>query len=101
MFGSCIDYVESARYKLLCDSVFGEDNFLADIAWEKRYTRSNNAKKFYSLKDTIVCYRTSSELDLVKEVRTEKSKDNYSNPDNDFRGAWISSSYVNPATKEQ
>ena len=96
-----IDYVEVSRLRLICDGVFGTENFLADIAWEKRYTRSNNAKRFYSLKDTVLSYRVSEDLNVIREARTEKSKSNYSNPDNDPRGPWISSSYVNPATKEQ
>ena len=96
-----IDYVEVSRLRLICDDIFGAENFLADIAWEKRYTRSNNAKRFYSLKDTVLSYRVSEALNVLREVRTDKSKSNYSNPDNDPRGPWISSSYVNPATKEQ
>ena len=101
IFSATIDYVEVSRLRLLLDEIFGSQNFLADIAWEKRYTRSNNAKCFYSLKDTVLCYRSSIMLDTVKEPRTEKSKTNYLNPDEDPRGPWISSSYVNPATKEQ
>ena len=96
-----VDYVEVSRLRLICDGVFGAENFLADIAWEKRYTRSNNAKRFYSLKDTVLSYRVSEALNVIRETRTDKSKSNYSNPDNDPRGPWISSSYVNPATKEQ
>jgi adenine-specific DNA-methyltransferase len=96
-----IDFVEVSNLRLLCDTVFGADKFLADIAWEKRYTRSNNAKLFYSLKDTILCYRASDEVSLLREDRSDKSKNNYTNPDKDPRGPWISSSYVNPATKDQ
>ena len=96
-----VDYVEVSRLRLICDGVFGAENFLADVAWEKRYTRSNNAKRFYSLKDTVLSYRVSDALNVIREARTNKSKSNYSNPDNDPRGPWISSSYVNPATKEQ
>ncbi|MGH9697809.1 MAG: site-specific DNA-methyltransferase, partial [Bryobacteraceae bacterium] len=96
-----VDYVEVSRLRLLCDAVLGGSNFLADIAWEKRYTRSNNAKRFYSLKDTVLCYRASERLDFIRESRSEKSKANYANPDKDPRGPWISSSYVNPATKEE
>ena len=96
-----IDFVEVSKLRLLCDSVFGTDNFLADVAWEKRYTRSNNAKRFYSLKDTLLCYRASEALDVIREARSDKSKSNYTNPDDDPRGPWISSSYVNPATKAQ
>lgn len=96
-----IDSVEVAKLRLLCDTIFGEDNFLADVSWEKRYTRSNNAKKFYSLKDTVMSYRKGEMLSYLRELRTEKSKTNYTNPDKDPRGSWISSSYINPATKEQ
>ena len=94
-----IDDNEVASLRLVMDEVFGENNFLASIAWEKRYTRSNNAKMFYSLKDYIICYRRSSALSVIKEPRNQKSDENYSNPDNDPRGPWMTASYVNPAIK--
>lgn len=96
-----IDDNEVASLRLLMDEIFGAGNFLASIAWEKRYTRSNNAKLFYSLKDYVICYRRSDSLRVIKEPRNEKSDGNYANPDNDPRGLWMSSSYVNPATKEK
>lgn len=97
----CISHVEAARLRLLCDSVFGANNFVADIAWEKRYTRSNNAKRFYSLKDTLLVYRKSDAVEMIREPRTDQSREIYTNPDSDPRGPWITSSYVNPATKEE
>ena len=96
-----IDDNEQANLKLICDEIFGVQNFVANIAWEKRYTRSNNAKMFYSIKDSILAYRKSDALFVIKEPRTEKANSNYSNPDNDPRGAWMTSSYVNPATKNK
>lgn len=96
-----IDDGEAANLKLLMADVFGEENFVAAIAWEKRYTRSNNARMFYSLKDTLIVFRRSDAVNLLREPRSEGSKGIYSNPDNDPRGVWTSSSYVNPATKEQ
>ncbi len=96
-----IDFTEVAYLRLLMDEIFGPENFLADIAWEKRYTRSNNAKLFYSLKDTILTYRKSGSVSELREPRTEKTDGIYKNPDNDSRGDWTSSSYVNPATKEE
>lgn len=96
-----LDDVEAAHARLLMDEIFGYGNFLAAIAWEKRYTRSNNAKMFYSLKDTILVYRRSPAVSVLKEGRTEKADSNYNNPDNDERGPWMTSSYVNPATKEK
>jgi len=96
-----IDDNEVSNLRKLCDEIFGEENFLADIAWEKRYTRSNNSKTFASLVEHILCYRKSALLAEIKEPRNEKSDSIYSNPDNDPRGVWTSVSYVNPATKEQ
>lgn len=96
-----IDDGEVANLRKVCDEVFGENNFVAQVAWEKRYTRSNNAKRFYSLKDTILVYRKSEKLDVIKEKRTEKSDANYRNLDDDPRGPWMTSSYVNPATKAE
>jgi len=99
MFAS-IDDGEVANLRIVFDELFGEENFVAQIAWEKRYTRSNNAKRFYSLKDSIIVYRKSEELEYIKENRTDKSDSNYSNLDNDPKGLWTTSSYVNPATKD-
>ncbi len=95
-----IDDVEVANLRRCCDEIFGEANFVAQIAWEKRYTRSNNAKRFYSLKDNIVVFRKSEKLETIKEKRSEKADSSYRNPDNDPKGPWTTSSYVNPATKE-
>lgn len=95
-----IDDGEVAGLRNCCDEVFGASNFVAQIAWEKRYTRSNNAKRFYSLKDNIIVFRRSESLDVIKEKRSQKADSGYRNPDSDPRGPWITSSYVNPATKE-
>ncbi len=95
-----IDDGEVASLRHCCEEVFGTSNFVAQIAWEKRYTRSNNAKRFYSLKDNILVFRRSVLLDVIKEKRSEKADSGYRNPDNDPRGPWITSSYVNPATKD-
>jgi len=96
-----IDDNEVDNVKKICNEVFGEDNFLAQIVWEKRFTRSNNARMFASLTDYIVAYRKSDDVSYLRAPRTEKSDSIYSNPDNDPRGVWTSVSYVNPATREQ
>ncbi|EMA70307.1 site-specific DNA-methyltransferase [Halorubrum distributum] len=101
LFFSTIDSNEVANLRNLCDSIFASENFLADIAWEKRYTRNNKANLFYSLKDTILTYRSSEDVDMVREPRTEKAAENYRNPDDDPRGPWIDSSYVAPTSKEE
>jgi adenine-specific DNA-methyltransferase len=96
-----IDKGEVANLRKVVDEIFGEDNFLASIVWEKRFTRSNNAKTFATLTESILCYRKSSIIEVIREPRNEKADSIYTNPDNDPRGVWTSVSYVNPATKEQ
>lgn len=96
-----LDDNEAHRAKILLDEIFGEENFIAVISWRKRYTRSNNAKMFYSQKDSLLVYRKSDSVSVIKEPRTVKADASYSNPDADPRGPWATSSYVNPATKEQ
>ncbi|PIR15408.1 MAG: site-specific DNA-methyltransferase [Elusimicrobia bacterium CG11_big_fil_rev_8_21_14_0_20_64_6] len=85
----------------MLDEIFGTSNCLAIVAWEKRFTRSNNARMFYSIKDSLLIYRKSPAVDFLREARTEKSDSIYKNPDKDPKGPWTSASYVNPATKAQ
>lgn len=96
-----IDDNKVHHLRKLCDEVFGEDNFMANIIWEKRYTKSNNSKLFGSITEHVIIYRKSDSIFNIKEPRNEKSDSIYTNPDNDERGVWTSVSYVNPATKEE
>ena len=96
-----LDDTEAGFCRLLLDETFGGANCLAIVAWEKRYARSNNARMFYSVKDTLLVYRKTDAVNFFREARTEKSDSIYTNPDGDRRGVWTSASYVNPATKEQ
>ncbi|MBO5233414.1 MAG: site-specific DNA-methyltransferase [Prevotella sp.] len=96
-----MDDNEIHHLRKICDEVFGEENFLVNIIWEKRYTRSNNSKLFGTMTEHLLCYRKSSELITIKEPRNNRSDAIYSNPDNDKRGPWTSVSYVNPASKEE
>lgn len=96
-----MDDHEIHHLRKICDEIFGENNFLVNIIWEKRYTRSNNSKLFGTMTEHILCYRKSDTLVNIKEPRNEKSDKIYSNPDNDKRGAWTSVSYVNPASREE
>lgn len=100
MFFSSIDFVEETKLRQICDDIFSTDGFLAKIIWEKRFTRSNNAKLFSTLTENILAYRASSHVTLLREPRNEKADSTYSNPDNDPRGVWTSVSYINPASKE-
>ena len=96
-----IDDNEQAQLKLLMDEVFGEDNFIADVVWEKRFTRNNDAKLMSFVTDYVVFYRKSDKVNVLREPRTEKSNSIYNNPDNDPRGDWTSVSYISQRTKAE
>ena len=96
-----VDDNEQHHARMMLDEMFGPDCFLATISWVKRYTRSNNANLFYSMKDHVLVYRRTAAVERVKEPRTGAADEGYTNPDGDPRGPWMTSSYVNPATKER
>jgi hypothetical protein len=81
-----IDDNEVSQLKLLCDEVFGEENFVAQFIWKKR-TGSNDAKNLVSSDhEYILCYSKDEETTLRG---IEKKFENYKNPDNDPLGDWM------------
>lgn len=92
---------EAANLRRLCDEIFGEGNFQADISWQKRYTRSNNTQDFTTVIEHILVFSRSSEFIVNLLPRTEEADGRYSNPDNDARGPWKGASFLNPATPQQ
>ena len=86
-----IDDNEQAQLKLLCDEVFGAENFVEQIIWEKKFSPQNDAKYFSENHDYLICYaKNVSELEIKLLPRTEGSNARYKNIDNDRRGAWTS-----------
>lgn len=86
-----IDDDECHYLKVLCDEIFGRQNFIANVIWEKKHTRSNDAKFFSDTHDYILCY--AKNIDNVKLTllpRTEETLNNYKNIDSDPRGPWAS-----------
>lgn len=96
-----IDDSESSNLKSLLNEIFGEENFQADISWQKRYTRSNNTVDFTTVVEHIFVYSRASDFCVNLLSRTEEADARYSNPDNDPRGPWKGASFLNPATPEQ
>jgi len=86
-----IDDNEVHHLRKLCDDVFGEENFLESIIWQKTFAPKNDSKYFSSEHEYLLVYVKNIEffqLNLLE--RTEKHNARYSNPDNDSRGEWIS-----------
>ena len=89
-----IDDNEQENLKKCCDEVFGANNFIAQIVWEKVHTRKNSAINFSSSHEYILCYakrkrNTSSDTEGFKRnLLPRNNTDAYSNPDNDPKGPW-------------
>lgn len=96
-----IDDNEVENLKKICNEVFGESNFKSQIAWQKRYTRSNNTVDFTTVIEHILVYSKSISFIVNLLPRTDDADNRYSNPDNDPRGPWKGASFLNPATPSQ
>lgn len=97
-----IDDSESHYLKVLADSVFGRENFLNEVIWQRAYAPVNLKKTFSRSHDAILVYakNNSSEKELNKLPRDEVASNRYKNPDNDPRGVWQSDNLsVGPAVE--
>lgn len=84
-----IDDNEQHRLRMMMDEVFGTDNFVTNIIWQKKFSPQNDAKQFSDNHDFILVYAKKGEVWRPNLLpRTEKQDKAYSNPDNDPRGEW-------------
>ena len=84
-----IDDNEVDNLRNICNEIFGEHNFLAQMIWEKKYTVANDAQYFSSNHDYIICYAKSIDsFQIGKLPRTEEMNAAYKNPDNHPKGPW-------------
>jgi len=93
-----IDDNEQHRLRNLLDEIFGEQNFIQNIIWQKKFSPQNDAKYFSDNHDFVVCYAKSKndgeqqfgwKRNLLSRSKEQDSR--YSNPDDDPRGVWTSS----------
>lgn len=90
-----IDDNEFAALKLICDEVFGWQNFVTTCMWQKIHSIKNDAKYISVNHDFIFVY--AKNIDLLKFNlldRTDEMNSRYKNPDNDPRGPWQSGDLV-------
>ncbi|ECG8589556.1 site-specific DNA-methyltransferase [Salmonella enterica subsp. salamae] len=84
-----IDDGEVANLRKICDEIFGEENFIANVVWQKKYTRSNDAKWFSDNHDHILAYGKNKErVTLNGQERNADQLKAYTNPDNHPKGPW-------------
>ncbi len=87
-----IDDNEQAYLKVLMDEIFGRDNFVNTIIWEKKYSPQNHTKWFSDNHDFILLYAKDKEIwRPILLPRTSEMDARYKNLDNDERGVWKSS----------
>ena len=84
-----IDDGEVANLRKICDEIFGEDNFVTNVVWQKKYTRANDARWFSDNHDHILVYAKDKEAFTINGLaRSEDQLRSYSNPDNHPKGPW-------------
>ena len=87
-----IDDDECHYLKVLCDEIFGRNNFISNIIWEKKFSPQNDAKWLSDSHDHILLYAKNKEMWRPNLLpRTEEMDSRYNNQDNDPRGPWTSS----------
>jgi adenine-specific DNA-methyltransferase len=82
--------IHALRYAM--DEIFGPDNFITTVLWQKVYSPKNSARHFSEDHDYIVVYAKKAEVWRPNLVpRSEEQDSAYINRDNDPRGAWKTS----------
>lgn len=82
-----IDKNEHSNLKLLCDNIFGEENYIDSIIWEKKTAAKGVPPKnmMVNVHEYIVAYQKGGDYKFTGKERDEKG---FKNPDNDPRGPW-------------
>ena len=86
-----IDDNEVAQLRKVCDEVFGERNFIAQLVWERAFAPKNDARFVSNSHDYVIMYsKTIDNFVIGRLPRTQEADARYTNPDNDPRGVWQS-----------
>ena len=84
-----IDDNEVHNLRKICDEVFGEENFITELIWERAYAPKNDALFISKSHDYILMYtKTIEQFQVGRLPRTDEANARYKNPDNDPRGVW-------------
>ena len=87
-----IDDSEQENLKKICNEIFGEQNFIAELVWERAYAPKNDARYISNSHDYVLMYaRDINNFQIGRLPRTEEANARYQNPDDDPRGVWKSS----------
>jgi adenine-specific DNA-methyltransferase len=84
-----IDDNEGHYLKVLCDEIFGRQNFISSIIWRSSDNSNNDAKRFSQDHNYILVYSKNENWYPKKVKLSEEQSKHYKNPDNDPRGPWF------------
>ena len=90
-----IDDGESHYLKVACDEIFGRENFVANVIWQKKFSPQANAVGLSDSHDHVLVFardKSGWAPNLLR--RTEGADARYSNPDGDPRGSWTSGDFT-------
>ncbi len=84
-----IDEHEVDNLKKVAGEIFGMQNFVGAVIWERAFAPKNDAKYFSDSHDYILVFaKNLLSFHIGKLPRTEEANARYKNPDNDPRGPW-------------
>lgn len=84
-----LDDSEMAHCRVLMDEVFGRENFIATVIWQRRFDPRNTARHISGDHDFLIVFaKDATACKFNQLVRTEAMTAAYSNPDDDPRGPW-------------
>lgn len=97
-----LDDGEAHYAKVLVDEVFGRDNFVANVIWQKKYAPANDAQWLSDNHDHVFVYARSGEQWSPNDLeRSEKQRSLYGNRDDDNRGDWKADNYISNKSKNE
>ena len=94
-----IDDREGAYLRVICDEIFGRQNFVSNISWQRTYSTRNDAKGIVNEVEHILVYSKREGWQPKKLARTEEMDKKYKNPDSDPLGKWRSDNAYAPGAK--
>ena len=94
-----IDDREGSYLRVICDEIFGRQNFVSNISWQRTYSTRNDAKGIVNEVEHILVYSKREGWQPKKLARSAEMDKKYKNPDNDPKGAWRSDNAYAPGAK--
>ena len=97
-----LDDNEVHHARMILDDIFGNENFVANVVWQKKVSPANDAIWFSGDHDYLIVFAKDKQLWRPNRLeRNEDQKSYFSNPDNDIRGDWSSATYTCNKSREE